>query len=168
MNTKLLALCLVSAGFASAQPFVRARLQPVDERKPAPAFALKDAKGETINLEKYRGKVVLLDFWATWCTGCKQEIPWFVEFQKTYGRKQFAVVGVSVDEGGWNVLKPFLAEHPIPYRIALGDDSTMHNFGLANLPDTFLIDKRGRVAAAYTAGLVNREDLDENIRAILK
>jgi cytochrome c biogenesis protein CcmG/thiol:disulfide interchange protein DsbE len=168
MNAKLLAICLVSTGLATSQPFVRALLQPVEDRKPAPSFALKDAKGKTVRLEKYRGKVVLLDFWATWCTGCKQEIPWFVEFQKTYRPRGFAVVGVSVDEGGWKVLKSFLAEHPIPYRIALGDDSTMHSFGLTNLPDTFLIDKQGKIAAAYTAGLVNREDLEANIRAILK
>jgi len=59
----------------------------------------------------------LLDFWATWCGGCKQEIPWFSELQRTYGPRGFAVVGVSLDEGGWNVLKPFLAENKVPYRM---------------------------------------------------
>jgi peroxiredoxin len=162
-------LFLLAAGLATAadQTFIRAELQPADTRKPAPALALKDADGKTVSLKEYRGKVVLLDFWATWCTGCKQEIPWFIDFQRIYGPKGFAVVGVSVDEGGWKVLKPFLAEHQIPYSMLLGDDSTMKSFGLTSLPDTFLIDKNGRVAAVYKAGLVNRENLESNIQAVL-
>jgi peroxiredoxin len=163
----ILFLAVAAIATAADQTFIRAELQPPDARRPAPELVLKDAEGKTVNLKKYRGKVVLLDFWATWCTGCKQEIPWFVDFQKTYGPKGFAVVGVSVDEGGWNVLRPFLAEHRIPYRMLLGNESTMKSFGLANLPDTFLIDKKGRVAAVYTAGLVNREDVETNIKAIL-
>ena len=162
-------LFLVVTGLAAAadQQTIRAVLQPVNERKPAPEFALKDAKGKTVKLKNYRGKVLLLDFWATWCGGCKEEIPWFAKFQRTYGAKGFAVVGVSVDEGGWGVLKPFLTDNKVPYRMLLGDDLTMQHYGIKNLPDTFLIDKKGRVAAAYTAGLVNREDVETNIKAIL-
>src|SRR3979411_1046543 len=107
MNATLSILLLVLAS-------VTAVLQPVKERKPAPDFALKDASGKTVTLKDYRGKVVLLDFWATWCHGCKQEIPWFSEFERTYSAKGFAVVGVSMDEGGWKVLRPFLAETPVP------------------------------------------------------
>jgi len=163
------ALLLVLAGAAAAadQPAVRAALEAANERKPAPDFALKDASGKIANLKQYHGKVVLLDFWATWCTGCKQEIPWFTEFQKTYGKKGFAVVGVSLDEDGWKVLKPFLAEHQIPYRMLLGDDATAKRYGIDNMPDTFLIDRQGRVAAAYRAGLVDRDDVERNIKALL-
>ena len=73
------ALLLTLAGIATTadQPAVRAMLQPANEREAAPQFALKDSSGKTIGLKNYHGKVVLLDFWATWCTGCKQEIPWF-------------------------------------------------------------------------------------------
>jgi thiol-disulfide isomerase/thioredoxin len=63
----------------------------------------------------WRGKVVLLDFWATWCTGCKEEIPSFSEFETTRGPKGFTMIGVSMDEGGWKVLNPFLAETKVPY-----------------------------------------------------
>jgi cytochrome c biogenesis protein CcmG/thiol:disulfide interchange protein DsbE len=128
---------------------------------------LKDSVGRTAKLTKYRGKVLLLDFWATWCTGCKTEIPWFAEFQRKYGKKSFAVVGVSLDEGGWNALKPFLAEHPIPYRILLGDDSTAQRYGIQNMPDTFLIDRQGRLAAAYVAAIVDRDDIEANITTLL-
>lgn len=163
------ALLLAFVGFAAAadQPTVRAPLQSVKDRKPAPNFVLKDSSGKTVQLKDYRGKVVLLDFWATWCTGCKKEIPWFSEFQRKYGARGFAMVGVSLDEGGWNVLKPFLAENKVSYRMLLGDDPTAQQYGITNLPDTFLIDRQGRVAATYRAGLVDKDDVEANIKAIL-
>jgi cytochrome c biogenesis protein CcmG/thiol:disulfide interchange protein DsbE len=151
---------------ASAQTTVRAELQSVSERKQAPIFALQDASGKTVKLEKYRGKVVLLDFWATWCHGCKEEIPWFSDFQKTYGRKRFAVVGVSVDEDGWKVLRPFLAETKPGYQMVLGNDPIAQRYGIRELPDTFLIDKRGNIAAAYK-GLVDRDEVESHIKTLL-
>ena len=163
----LLLPTLASIAAAADQPGLRAALHPVKERQSAPNFALKDASGTTAKIKDYKGKVVLLDFWATWCTGCKKEIPWFSEFQKTYGAKGFAVVGVSLDEDGWKVLKPFLVDHEVPYRMLLGDNSTAKQYGIDNLPDTFLIDRKGKVAAAYKAGLVDRDDIEANIKALL-
>jgi thiol-disulfide isomerase/thioredoxin len=111
---RIVLLAVASVAPAAAQPAVRAALQPANERKPAPEFTLQDSSGRTVQLKDYHGKVVLLDFWATWCHGCKQEIPWFSEFEKTYGAQGLAVVGVSMDEEGWKVLKPFLAEITFP------------------------------------------------------
>jgi peroxiredoxin len=167
MAMRIASLMLATFAVVAAQPAVRAKLQPPNERKPAADFALRDADGKTATLAQYRGKVLLLDYWATWCTGCKQEIPWFVDFQKKFGADRLAVVGVSLDEGGWNVLKPFLAQHPIPYRILLGDDATAKKFGIESMPDTFLIDRQGRVAAAYLAGLVDRANMEANLTALL-
>ena len=170
MNNNLVAstLFVALAGIAAAadQPKVRAVLQSDDERKPAPEFALKDSSGKTALLKKYHGKVVLLDFWATWCHGCKEEIPWFSEFQRKYGSQGLKVVGVSLDGDGWKVLKPFLKNTKVPYRIVLGDDATAKQYGIENMPDTFLIDRKGRIAAAYT-GLVDKDDVETNIRAML-
>ena len=162
------ALLLTLAGIAAAADpsTVRAVLQPAVERKPAPEFALKDRSGKTVTLKKYRGKVVLLDFWATWCHGCKEEIPWFSEFQRRYASQGLTVVGVSLDEDGWKVVKPFLETASVPYRIVLGDDPTAKKYGIENMPDTFLIDRHGRIAAAY-AGLVDKDDVEANIRAML-
>lgn len=157
----------VLVGMASAQPTVRAALEAPGGRKPAPNFELKDASGKTAQLKKYHGKVILVDFWATWCTGCKQEIPWFTEFQKTYRKKGFEVVGVSLDEDGWKVLRPFLNEHQIPYRMVLGDKATAKLYGIESMPDTFLIDRKGKVAAAYRAGLVDRENIESNIKQLV-
>ena len=160
------ALFLIQAGM-SDPPATKAALQGADVRKPAADFGLQDADGKTVQLEDYRGKVLVLDFWATWCTGCKKEIPWFEGFQKSYGDKGFSVVGVSMDEDGWKVLKPFLEEHKPAYRMVLGDEAMGKRYGINGLPDTFLIDRHGRVAAAYREGLVDREDIESNIRALL-
>ncbi len=162
-----LLLTLTALATAADEPTVRALFEAASDRKPAPTFALTDSSGKTISLEKFRGKVVLLDFWATWCTGCKKEIPWFAQFQKTYGRKGFVVVGVSLDDGGWKVVKPFLAHTKVPYRMLLGDDATAKRYGIDAMPDTFLIDQQGKIAAAYTGGLVDRNDVEANIRALL-
>jgi peroxiredoxin len=162
-------LLLAIAGIATVvgQPAGHAMLQPASLRKAAPQLALKDSTGNTITLADYLGKVVLLDFWATWCTGCKMEIPWFSEFQKRYGSQGFAVVGVSMDERGWSVVMPFLSETRVPYPILLGDTQTAQRFGIESLPDTFLIDRRGRVAAAYKARVVDQTDIESNIKALL-
>lgn len=170
INRVLISALLLAFGVAAAaadQPGARAPLQAVTDRKPAPTFELQDAAGKTVRLEDYRGKVLLLDFWATWCTGCKKEIPWFSEFQKTYGAKGFAMVGISLDDDGWKVLRPFLTDAKIPYRILLGNDTTARQYGITGMPDTFLIDRQGRIAAAYRAALVDRDDVEANIRAAL-
>ena len=162
-----LLLSLSGGALAAEEQTVRAILQPVSDRKPAPEFLLRDSSGKSISLKQLRGKVVLLDFWATWCTGCKKEIPWFSEFQKTFGSKHFAVVGVSMDDGGWTVIKPFLAHTQLSYRILLGDEVTAKRYGIDSLPDAFLLDRQGKIAAAYTTGMVDRDNLVTNIQALL-
>jgi cytochrome c biogenesis protein CcmG/thiol:disulfide interchange protein DsbE len=129
---------------------------------------LTDAAGKTVKLRDYRGKVVLLDFWATWCTGCKQEMPWFVEFQKKYGSEGFAVLGVSMDDDGWKTLKPFLQQHTeFSYRMLLGDQATAQRYGsVDSLPDSFLIDKKGKLAESYR-GVVDRDAMETKIQALL-
>src|SRR5271165_2335791 len=155
MNTsfRLMFFALGCAAGATAQPAVRAPLQPIQERKPAPEFTLPDSSGKTARIGEYRGKVVLLDFWATWCHGCKMEIPWFSEFEKSYGARGLAVVGVAMDEEGWKTVRPFLTGTQVPYRMLLGNQAMAKRYGIGNLPDTFLIDREGRIAAVYREGL---------------
>jgi len=169
INLMLISVLLLALfGVAAAdRPGVRAPLQAANDRKPAPDFELLDSSGKTTRLKDYHGKVLLLDFWATWCTGCKRQIPWFAEFQKIYHAKGFAVVGISLDDGGWKVLKPFLSGTQIPYRILLGDDTTAQRYGITNMPETFLIDRYGRIAAVYRAGLVDKDDVEANVRTML-
>ena len=145
---------------------VRATLQPAKSRQQAPTFALPDVEGKTASLKTYRGKVVLLDFWATWCHGCKEEIPWFAEFERKYAKQGLAVVGVSLDEDGWKAVDPFLKTADVPYRIVLGNDFAAKKYNVGNMPDAFLIDRRGRIAATYV-GLVDRDDIESKICTML-
>lgn len=163
-----LALCLfvLVASCAFGQTLVSAPLQPIMQRKPAPELRLRDSSGRMIRLKNYRGKIVVLDFWATWCHGCKEETPWFAEFQRKYGVQGVNVVGVSLDDEGWKVVKPFMKSANIPYTIVLGDQATAKEYGIVNMPDTFLIDRNGRIAAKY-AGLVSRDDVEANLRKML-
>ncbi len=121
-------------------------------RQDAPDFELADATGETFHLSDYRGRVVLLNFWASWCDPCKQEMPWFTEFQRTRADKGFVVIGVSMDEDGWRAVRPLMAALKINYRVAIGDDALAKKYGgIDTLPETLLIDREGRIAARHTS-----------------
>ena len=132
-------------------------------------FTLKDLDGRDVRLADYKGKVLLLDFWATWCAGCKLEIPWFMEFEKKHKSKGLSAIGVAVDEEGWRTVKAYLVEHPITYPIVLGNfDVLGKKFALpASLPVTLLIDRRGRIAATH-AGVVDKEKFEADIQQLLK
>ena len=135
--------------------------------RPAPDFALKDADGRQVALSDYKGKVVLLNFWATWCGPCKVEIPWFVDFEQKYRDKGFAVIGVSMDEDGWGVVKPYMAERKINYRILLGDDKVAQAYGgVDSLPTSFIIDREGRITSTHV-GLVSKSEYENAILKLL-
>jgi cytochrome c biogenesis protein CcmG/thiol:disulfide interchange protein DsbE len=136
-------------------------------RKMAPDFALLDASGKTVKLSDYRGQVVLLNFWATWCAPCKAEIPWFVEFERTYHDSNFTVLGVSFDDDGWKAVRPYLEAKSVNYPVMIGDDSVSSAFGgIASLPTTLLIDKAGRIARTHV-GLCGKIDYETEIKDLL-
>lgn len=170
LGTALLVGCFVSG--CSSRPKVEApnatALSLDKDRKPAPDFKLKDADGKEVHLADYRGKVVLLDFWATWCGPCRIEIPWFTDLERKHKDKGFAVLGVSMDDEGWQVVKPFLAEMKINYRVLLGNDEASHAYGgLDALPTTFLIDRDGKIAAVHV-GLASRKDFEDGVEQLLE
>ncbi len=137
-------------------------------RKPAPDFTLQDANGASVKLSDYRGKVVLLNFWATWCGPCGVEIPWFIEFEQQYKSKGLEVVGVSMDEEGWSVIKPYVAEHKVNYRVLLGTDSVSQLYGgVDSLPTTFLIDRDGKFAFSPHIGLAGKNEYLDEIHTLL-
>jgi peroxiredoxin len=138
------------------------------DRKLAPDFTLKDSIGATVKLSDYKGKVVLLDFWATWCDGCRVEIPWLMEFEQTYRDKGFAVLGVSMDEDGWNAVKPFLRDRKLNYRILMGSEQVAQLYGGLNaLPETFLIDRTGRIASVHVGIEAGKEGFRSEITQLL-
>jgi peroxiredoxin len=146
---------------------VKAAVKAEQDRKPAPDFTLKDADGKAVKLSDYHGKVVLLNFWATWCGPCKIEIPWFMDFEQTYKDKNFAVLGVSLDEDGWDAVKPYIQQKKINYRVMIGTEQVAQMYGeVDSLPTTFMIDREGRVAAVHI-GLVSKSDYIHDILDLL-
>ena len=143
-------------------------LKAENERKKAPEFALKDANGETAKLSDYRGKVVLLNFWATWCGPCEVEIPWFIDFQREYKDRDFAVLGVSLDEDGWKSVKPFVAHEKVNYRVMVTSEEVDQMYGgVEALPTTFMIDREGRVARTHV-GLSSKNTYRQEILKLLE
>lgn len=135
---------------------------------PAPPFSLKDADGQTVHASDYKGKVVLLDFWATWCGPCKIEIPWFIDFQREFKDQGLAVVGVSMDEDGWKVIKPYVQNMKMNYRVLLGDDAVSTAYGgLDSLPTTLLIDRQGKIAAVHVGVSQGKEEFKDEIVKLL-
>ena len=148
---------------------VRADEKTTKGPKAAPDFALKDADGKTVHLSDYKGKVVVLDFWATWCGPCKIEIPWFMEFEQQYKGKGFAVLGVSMDDDGWTAVKPYVAKMKMNYRIVLGNDKVGELYGgVDSLPTTFLIDRQGRIASTHIGLTGGKEDFQNEIVRLLQ
>lgn len=158
---------LTLVGCSSVSESVRANVKAENARNAAPDFVLKDADGKTVKLSDYKGKVVLLNFWATWCGPCKIEIPWFVEFEQNYRDQGFAVLGVAMDEDGWSAVKPYVTDHKVNYRVVIGDDMTAQKFGgVDSLPTSFVIDKEGRIASTHI-GLVSKKVYQNDIAQLL-
>ena len=146
---------------------VTADLTPADARKPLSEVALTNSKGAPVYLSAYKGRVVLLDFWATWCTGCKKEIPWFMRFQDKYNKIGLTVVGASLDDDGWKSVKPYLQEHKINYRIVIGTFESAKQFGAdKGMPVSVLVDRDGKIADVHP-GMVDRVAFEYEIRTLL-
>src|SRR3954465_2002949 len=131
-------------------------------------FALKDVEGKEVKLAALKGKVVLLDFWATWCGPCKIEIPWFIEFQNKYGKQGLQVVGVSVDDTQAK-LKPYVAQMKMNYPVLQGldHDDLQDAYGpMFGIPVTIVISRDGKVCAKHV-GLSSKERFETEIKSLL-
>ncbi len=137
------------------------------EKKKAPALVGKTANGVSIDLAKLKGKVVVVNFWATWCPPCRAEIPDFISI---YGEKRSAgveIIGVSLDEGGWSEVTPYVERSKITYPIILGDRAVARAWGgIQAIPTTFLIDKDGNVVDTHV-GLMSKAQLLKKIQPLL-
>ncbi len=153
-----LSLPIMAAG-ATAEP--AGRLNTI-----APDFTGTDLSGRPLRLEQFRGRVVLLNFWATWCGPCVDEIPVFSRWQRQYGDARLQVIGVSMDDQEAAV-KRFLAKHDVPYPILMGDAKLGKSFGgVYGLPQSFLIDAHGRIVFR-NVGDLNLETLRLRIESLI-
>ena len=149
------------------QGSVRAAVKAEKDRNKAPGFTLKDAHGRTVQLADYKGKIVLLNFWATWCGPCKIEIPWFIDFEQRYKDRGFAVLGISMDEDGWDAVKPYIEAKKVNYRVIIGTDEVADLYGgVSSLPTSFIIDRQGKIASTHI-GLVSKSVYQNDIEQLL-
>lgn len=160
LSITLCALLLCVAGLCAQTP-------PELVQKPAPTFVRNDLAGQKIALEKYRGKVVLLNFWATWCAGCQVELPKFSAWQKKYGAQGFSVLAVSMDDTVTPVRKT-ASRLQLDFPVVMGDAQLGEAYGgLLGLPVTYLIDREGKIIAKFN-GDSDLEDMERTIQAALR
>lgn len=150
----------------------------IKEGAKAPDFKLESISGKTLSLEEIRkdpkvkgaNRVVLLDFWATWCPPCKRELPHLQKLHEKYGKKGLVVVGVAMDRGGMGDVKPFVKEQKLTYTILVDPKgTTKSDYGIQYFPTTVIVDKKGivrKVHIGYSDGM--EKDLEKEILALLK
>ena len=142
-------------------------LIPRQSRQPAPELNVADIAGNNLNLSRYRGKVVLLDFWAVDCGGCVVEIPWYVEFDRKYHDKGLQLIGIDMYGESPAYIKPFMEKSRMQYPVAVGNDEIGKRFQAEELPKTMLIDRQGRVAISHV-GIVDKAMFERDIEELLK
>jgi thiol-disulfide isomerase/thioredoxin len=163
------ALLLYSAHrYASSQALPTGALHSDGTNQPAPDFTLRDIHGNSYNFgETTQGKVVILNFWATWCAPCKVEIPWFIELYDRYRAEGLEIVGVAMDDEGARVVRPFAERFKMNYPVVIGDENVANLYGgIYGLPMTFIIDREGRIYTRHM-GLVSLESFQETIKKLL-
>jgi thiol-disulfide isomerase/thioredoxin len=141
-----------------------------------PELTLKDLDGKNISLSDYKGKVVLINFWATWCEPCRVEIPWLIEMQQKYGPKGFVLLGIALDEEGKSVVAPFVSKErfdvngqklPMSYQILIGNDDAADKFGgLFGYPTSILISRDGKQIKRVT-GMISEDEMNKAIESQL-
>jgi len=168
MSSQFLRSVMAAALLAAAAAPARAvTLKKEAERKRAPEFELKDGGGNTVRLSDHSGKVVVIDFWATWCAPCKSAMPWLSELRAKYRGEGFEILGISMDEEGWEKVTPFLAKVPVTYPILMGTKRVGYLYGdVESLPLMFFVDRQQRVAAIHV-GAASRKEVEKTVRTLL-
>ena len=141
---------------------------PADAKPANLDFTMKDATNQDVTLSQYRGKVLLIDFWATWCVPCKVEIPHFVEFQEKYGKYGLQIIGVSVDDTPEKLL-PYIRDMKMNYPVlqGLNHDDVLEAYGpIAGIPVSVMISRDGKICATHT-GLTGKDVFEREIQALL-
>jgi thiol-disulfide isomerase/thioredoxin len=134
---------------------------------PAPDFSLESLDGKTTRLSDFRGKAVLLNFWATWCGPCKIEMPWFVDLQKQYGAEGLQIVGVAMDDASKDDIRKFAKDMGVNYPILIGKDSVGDQYGgIPALPESFVIARDGKIVDKLI-GLRGKSEIEDAIKKAL-
>ncbi len=134
----------------------------------APDFELVSLDGQKVKLSDFRGKAVILNFWATWCAPCKTEMPWFVDLQKQYGPDGLTIVGVAMDDTDPQKIAQFASEMGVNYPVLLGTNKVSEEYGdVEYLPTTFYINRQGKIVGKV-AGLAGRPEIEKDVKKALE
>jgi len=151
-------LVALAATFASA-----ATVAP----SPAPEWTLNDVDGNPVSFAQFKGKTVVIDFWATWCPPCRVEIPGYIEMQNEYAKDDLVIIGVSLDRKGPEVVKSFMEKHGMNYVVVMGNEKTVEAFGgFRGIPTTFIVDRDGNIRDKKT-GAEEKEVFEARLKKYL-
>jgi peroxiredoxin len=168
-------MVLLAASCGGKEPRVKGRegrvrasgVPATQDRRPAPDFTLKDLDGRDVRLTDFRGQVVMVNFWATWCPPCRAEIPDFIELQSQLGPKGLQIIGISLDDEGSAKVAPFASQNRINYTMLVNGNGAANRYGgIEGIPTTFLLDRQGRVVERR-AGITPREHWQQVIALLL-
>ena len=155
----------LSGNTSKAEKGLAPTLPPSKLSGAAPAFTLTDLNGKPVSLADFRGKVVVLDFWATWCPPCKKEIPDFISLQQEYGSRGVQIVGIALDEP--DKVAAFAKQNGMNYPVLLGTESISAKYGgIDGIPTTFVIDKKGKIVSRFE-GFRPRSVFETEIKKLL-
>jgi peroxiredoxin len=150
MNASKSVISFLLACLAAATLTLPATLEAAPRPgQPAPNFKVVSTSGQLVTLDNYRGYVLVVDFFATWCQPCRQSIPHLVEMNRKFGKQGLQVLGLSADEDGERTVRAFANEYRINYPLALAGDEATADFGIRSVPVMFVIDKKGSIAEVY-------------------
>jgi len=139
---------------------------PADSATFAAEFSLQDLNGNTVKLSDYRGRVVLLEFWATWCPPCRAAIPDIEKIHQRYKDKGLVVLAISLDKGDWSFVKSFLVSYGITYAVLKGTDDIPERYKVRSIPTTMILDKTGKIIKRYV-GFGTEENFEKDIKVLL-
>lgn len=150
----------------AAAPSTEVQDEPL-KGKPAPAFTLVTLEGKKVSLSDYKGRPVLVNFWATWCAPCKLEMPWFEEFRAKYHGQGFEILGIAEDDAPKDEIAKAVKKVAVSYPILLTDGKVAPAYGGVDyLPMSFYVDRNG-IVAIETSGLASKDEVEANIKKLL-
>ena len=156
-----------AAGIVASMALLTTTFVLGQAKEPAPNFSLKNSSGQAVELAKLHGKVVVVNFWATWCGPCRAEIPGMLDVYQKYRGKGLEIVGISVDRDGWSVINPFVKRLNITYPVVLGNGAVTDAYGgIDAIPTTFFVDRNGQVLLRHV-GYMSKDEFEKAVKSSL-